>query len=447
MYSKRMSSKQLFLYLNICLFISLLMALGLLFFILPKSNYSDYEKRPLATVPPFSWQKFFFGKYIDSLDLYVADNFPFREQAVALNFQMKQYRGFHAEEVGFYNASVEMGAIVRDSLANEEAEEEEVEETGEATKSHGLMIYKGMAIQLFSGSPATAKSMAQVANYYAERLKGKARVMVAIAPTHGEFYLPQKYKIASEKANIDSLYAHLVPEIVRVDICKALRKHKKEYIYFNTDHHWTGLGAYYAYQAFCKAAGWEAVPLSSMERRVIPDFLGSLYWLTRDARLKENMDSIVYHKPPVSYQAYNCVGAGYKRIAPAFLFADFAKGQNAYSVYLGSDLPLMRIDTDVKNGKKIVVLKNSYGNPFVTYLIAHYEQVYIIDYRQYQGRLLSLIESEGINDVLIFHNTFSANTLPHINQIRQMLERGSTPIKQDKKLEPAPEAADSLARP
>ncbi|MFN3316727.1 MAG: DHHW family protein, partial [Raineya sp.] len=334
-----MKAKILLIRFGTYIFVGILLAFGVLFLILPKQKISENEKRALAPMPTFSWASLSSGKYLDSLDMFVSDNFPFREGFVQTNFALAQMRGFKSE-VSFYKQEVVTNAgmdKVEDStlteIENDFKPEDEIIE-GEAEKSpiRGVMIYNDMAIQLFGGNDAAAKYSAEVANFYQETLKGKAQVYCIVVPTHQEFYLPHKYRHSSEKKNIEYLYSQLAPEVKSVDVVSTLYKHKNEYIYFNTDHHWTGLGAYYAYQAFCKAAGWEAVPLSRMERRVIPDFLGSLYWLTRDARLKENMDSVVYHKPPVSYQAYNCIGAGYKGIAPAFLFADFAKG------HLGSNL-------------------------------------------------------------------------------------------------------------
>ncbi|MDO7206013.1 DHHW family protein [Paraclostridium bifermentans] len=75
-----------------------------------------------------------------------------------------------------------------------------------------------------------------------------------VVPTHVEFGLPEKYKdmSKSEKDSIDSIYKNMDKDVKTVDAYDNLKKHKDEYIYFNTDHHWTSLGAYYAYQSFGK---------------------------------------------------------------------------------------------------------------------------------------------------------------------------------------------------
>ena len=82
-----------FLRLNAVLYVLLLTSMGVLFFVLPKKAVSDYEKRPLCGLPTFSWEKLKNGKFVDSLDLYYSDNFPFRDEFVSLAFQIKQNRG------------------------------------------------------------------------------------------------------------------------------------------------------------------------------------------------------------------------------------------------------------------------------------------------------------------------------------------------------------------
>ncbi|MDX1903840.1 MAG: DHHW family protein [Thermonemataceae bacterium] len=425
-----MQAKLLLIRFGTFLFVILLLVLGILFFFLPKKSISDYEKRKLAPFPHFSWKNFWTGEYLDSLDMYVADNFPFRDGFVQTNFTLTQNRGFKSEEVAFYKQEVVTNAGMdkntkTDSTEAKKSRADEIIE-GEADKSpiRGVMIYKGMAIQVFGGGNSTAKYCADVINYYQENLKNKAKVYSVVVPTHGEFYLPHKYRHTSEKKNIDYLYSQLNSEVISVNITETLHEHKDEYIFFNTDHHWTGLGAYYAYQEFCKKANLKAIPLAKMERRVINGFLGSLYWLTRDKRLKENIDSVVYHKiPDTAYKVFSHPKKNPNKRFVGLLYADFAKGPNAYSVYLADDFSLVEVtNPKVKNGRKAMIIKNSFGNAFSPYLVSHFEQVFIVDYRYWDKSLLKMIEENNITDVIIFHYSFSANTAPDLQRIKNLLK-------------------------
>ncbi|WP_448530156.1 DHHW family protein [Raineya sp.] len=424
-----MQSKIWLLRVSTFLFVGLLMSFGVLFALLPKQEVSEYEKRRLTPIPQFSWKSFWKGTFMDSLDLYVADNFPFREGFVQTNFTLASWRGWKNEDIGFYKQEVvtnaEMLPLDSSTTPNPKItnpENEIIEGDAEKSPVKGVMIYNAMAIQLFGGTEASAKYCAEIANFYQKTLQKKAQVYLIIVPTHQEFYLPHKYRHSSEKKNIEYCYSQLDETIKSVDVVSTLYKHKNEYIYFNTDHHWTGLGAYYAYVEFCKKAGFEPVPLEKMERKAINGFLGSLYWLTRDKRLKENIDSVVYYKPAVEYVAFCNGKKNPEKRMGALLFAEFAKGPAAYSVYFGDDFSLVEItNKNLKNGRKAMIIKNSFGNAFAPYLVSHYEQVWVVDYRYWNKNLLKIIDEHKITDVILFHYSFSANTIPDLQRIKQLL--------------------------
>lgn len=432
-----MKSKKFLMYLNTGIFIIVLAILGILFFILPHKNTSDFEKRKLAKMPEFSLDSLFEGNYMAKLDKYFADHFPFRDKFVELSFQLAESRGLKSEEVAFYDTKVNMNPIEerKQTKKNEfddeddgKLEDEEEELKGEVgTISRGILVYNGMAMQMFGGTPSLVKGMGDVINLYHRKLNDtlgcQVQVYSVVAPTHAAIYLPKSYTdfTSSEAENIDSLHAYLDDGIIGVNPSNYLKRHKKEYIYFNSDHHWTGRGAYYAYRAFCRKAGLKAVPLKKMTRRVIPDFLGSLYWITRDKRLKEKGDSVEYFKPKIKYKTYVLTGENYEGKYETKLFWDNVKGGNAYSVYLGADNIFIRVDTEKKNGRKVLIIKNSYGNPFSPYLVAHFEQVFIADYRYFKGNLKDFVKKNQITDVIVFNNTFSANTYPDMKQYKKAL--------------------------
>ena len=413
-------------YIHFITFTLVLAFFGCLFFIMPHQNVSIFEKRKLCSFPRFTSQSLFKGRYTDSLDLFVADNFPFRDQLVAVSFGMKNKRGIQSDQVSFYANSVDdQVPPTADTMATkvDSTAVTVVDSTAQNDihKSDGLLIYNGMAIQMFGGNRPIARRYANLVNKFYEKYKGQAKVYVAITPTHGEFCLPENYKTyyVSERKNIDSLYSYLKPEVHQVDVYSQLQKHKDEYIFFNTDHHWTGLGAYYAYSAFCTEAGLTALRLDEMEKRTIPNFLGSLYWLTRDPKLKEHVDSVVYYKSPVSTSALG--GKSLDKMSKAYVWVDYAKGVNSYGVYLGNDYPVMKVETGVKNSRKALVIKNSYGNPFSTYLVSNFQQVFIVDYRYYNGSLKKLITENGITDIVFISPTFSANTQWHVGRLESVL--------------------------
>ena len=270
-----------------------------------------------------------------------------------------------------------------------------------------VIVYRGRALQIMGGTPPMAVPMIHAVNRYQQELGPDVTVYFMAAPIGSDFYLPEKVNrvVMKEKILIDSIHARLNPAVRPVFAYDRLSEHVDEYLYFNTDHHWTGLGAYYAYTAFAKAAGFEPLPLSSLSKHEINNFLGTLYYRTMSPALKTKGDKVEYFKIPnrTEMTVFNAaVRGGYT----SQLYVESAKGGNAYGVFLGGDAPLIRIRSDVNNNRKIVVIKDSYGNAFVPYLAAHYQEVYVIDYRSYKGNIKSLIRDQGIQDVVFAHNTF-----------------------------------------
>ena len=421
--------------------------MGILFFVLPKQKTSEFEKRDLCQWPEFSVEKLRSGAYIDSVDLYIADNFPFRDNFVSFSFELEQLRGIQSKEIAFYNQSVNMDAGIEnmgDSLSNTELSDSnniatnnpDEDSLGQNSLYHndgfaseverlsrGLLIYKGMAIQMFGGGRSTAIHMSRMANDVKKTLGPEIEVYVGVTPTHGEFYLPSEYieEAVSEKKNIDTIYKYLNPDVKSFDVTKELFEHKDEYIFFNTDHHWTGKGAYYAYVAWCKSAGVKPLPLSAYDHRVIPGFLGTLYRMTRDKRLEESGDSVEYFRVPICFKAYRLYGNDYSKLKNTYLYVDMAKGGNAYGVFLGGDVPALCVVSKQQNNRRALIIKNSFGNPFSTYFVYHFERTYILDYRYFKGNLVDFVKKNGVTDVILFHNSFSANTPSHVDMTRQML--------------------------
>ncbi len=416
-------------YLQFVVFGAVLSAVGVWFFLTPKLATSDEEKRKLAQFPQYSDDSLFFGHYIDSLDLYVADHFPMRNEWVDFATKLKGYRGIKNDEIAFYDASdikkndpVEtvkhtdtMGgdSAVVDTAAGPPGEE-----------VNNLFIVEGRAMEIFGGNCKMAESYAKAINKYQTELGSTGvRIYDVAVPSSIEFFAPNQYKkqYSTEKKNIDCVYGALDPTVKGVDAHGALLAHTRENIYFRTDHHWTGLGAYYAYTAYCESAGLTALRLDQMEHKQKTGYLGSLYWLTRDARLKDAPDTVDYWKIPGKYTStcYNkgSMTKGFK----GSIYAEGASGANGYGVFLGGDWPLMKIENDVKNGKKCVLVKNSYGNPFATYLPYHYETVYVIDYRYYTGSLKQLIIDEKITDLVFLNGVFSINTSWHIQMVGKIM--------------------------
>jgi hypothetical protein len=286
-----------------------------------------------------------------------------------------------------------------------------------------VFIFKNRGFELFSGGESMGKQYAGVINMY-NRLKIPGlKVINIVIPNGFEFEVTEKYKdkVKPNKKAINAIYAAEDPDIIKINAVDEIRKHRREYIYFNTDHHWTSLGAYYAYRSFCAAMGLPPVSLDSIPSKVKPGFYGLFYRLTKSSILKNNPDSVRYYLFPDSVDFY--IGAsqiGYW--AKSRMYAEQVSGENSYSVFLQGDLPICKMETQHKNGKKIALVKESYGNAFAPFLVNNYEKIIVVDQRSYKGNFIAMLKAEGINELLFINNIFAAHTQFHIDDIRGLMK-------------------------
>lgn len=406
---------------NVAIFCGLLLVGGIASLAMKKQTISVMENRKLATFPNYSDSLFWSGKYFKQIDEYYSDNFPLRNNWISFADKFKNSIGFSSSEIKMYDPN-------NDSEANEKTDttKNSTVNTGPlpddgiiGEKKKGVFVFKNRAFEMFGGGPGLGKSYADVINSYNRQLSPGIQVYNLIIPVALEFEITEKYA-KLQKPNrpaIEHVYNSLDSNIKKVWAIDEIRKHRSEYIYFNTDHHWTSLGAYYAYRAFCLTAGLTPVSLDTVASKTKDSFLGSLYRLTKDPGLRSNPDSVRYYLFKDSINFYigsNTIGYWSK----SKMYGEGASGPNSYSVFLQGDLPTVKMETQHKNGRKIALVKESYGNAFAPYLINNYEKVIVVDQRYYTGNFMAMLKAEGINELLFINNIFAAHTPYHIDKIK-----------------------------
>lgn len=173
------------------------------------------------------------------------------------------------------------------------------------------------------------------------------------------------------------MQSRMSPQINFVNTYNEIFSHRTEYLYFKSDHHWTQLGAYYAYRAFAESAGFSPTPLSDMHREIInSSFNGSMYNFTGDERVKDFIDQVEVYYPtkPATMTVTKHDGSTltYNRtiIGESGNYQAFIAGDNPYTVINVPDNP---------QNLSILVIKDSYGNALVPFLTEHYGNIIVID--------------------------------------------------------------------
>lgn len=265
-------------------------------------------------------------------------------------------------------------------------------------------------ISLYGGGDGA--NYAAYLNEFKEKVGSSVNVFNMVVPTAGAYYLPAGYEKynASHRDSINSIANKLV-NVINVDGYAALEAHTNEYIYTRTDHHWEPLGAYYAAKAFCDIAQTPAKELSTYKPETIDGFVGTMYAFTDyNERIKNDPDTFTYYIPSTEYTAtYYTTDFKVDEQFAQFhsIFVD-QPASGAYSTFMGGDRKIVKIETANKNGRKLCIFKDSYGNAEVPFYVDSFEEIYVCDIRYFDLYAPDFIKENGITDVLFTMCTFSA---------------------------------------
>lgn len=417
--------------INVIVLFLLVLLLSLITIFSPKEKISDLEKRKLAPLPSFNINSWMTGAFGPSVDDFLADHIFCRNSFMNFSDDLKicfSHEMFFPKYID--TAEVKMVKIIRQNPKKLPEKAIQVLDTSnhivvmndpnqDLTLTEGVYIYDSCAYQFFGGSKNSANRYAKSVNQLKSQLGDSIKLYSLLVPSSTEFYLPkEKYKgkTTSEEKGISLIFSRLSGNILTTNIYPRLASHNNEYLFFKTDHHWTARGAYYAYLDFSLTAKFEPLALDQMKPNFMKrSFLGSLYSMTRDQTLKGNPDKLEYFDIN-----FNGSKAFYK-MTPNDPWSKTQiinkKGEFGigYGVFLGVDYPVMRIDGPVKNGRRLMVIKDSYANAFIPFLVNHFEKIYVADVRYFPYKIIDFVKANGINEVLVMNHTITANS-PYISK-------------------------------
>lgn len=259
-------------------------------------------------------------------------------------------------------------------------------------------------------------------NLFAERHPDIASYIM-IAPTAQEIFssqLPSYAGLLSQKAFIEDVYKQM-DGVGTIDCLSALAGHSDEYIYYRTDHHWTSLGAFYAYSAAAKSLGYSALGIAQFNIETASNnFRGTLFSKTLDGSITP--DEMTYFHPASGDQKVTMLcndGMGIAEYDTLYV-REFLDTKDKYSSFTGSNVPIVDITTDVDNGKSLLVIKDSYAHSLVPFLANHYSRITMVDMRYINTDLSRVgIDLESYDQALFMYNsiTFAQDAL-NINKLR-----------------------------
>lgn len=286
----------------------------------------------------------------------------------------------------------------------------------------------------YTCNPRMGDRYADAISEYAVRLAhDSVKVYSLIAPSQGEYYMPALTSTAgAERKAIEMNASRLSPLVTPVLIDDTLRNHLDEEIYNRTDHHWSPLGAYYASKAFAANADVDFMPLDRYRADTIRNYVGTMYKFSGDPEVKKHPEEFVYFMPPEGYRAefvnYRLSGKG--TIGESLpheepFFKKYADGSGAaYCTFMGGDPRTVKVtDTGGTPGRRLLIVKDSYGNAMASALFGSFEEVHVVDFRYFPHNLADYVRKNKITD-LLFVNCLSLAFAPQTaSRLFSMLEK------------------------
>ena len=351
--------KKVYKCLPAIIFVGFIVAMLVLFLVLPKKEYSSSEKRYLQQAPAFSFSSLISGDFGEDFEKFLSDQTAGRNFWVGLSAYYNYCIGNNGSS-GIY--------LCRDGYLVNDPEE------------------------------------------FAEKCPVDTTVM--IAPSTGyvcDDILPAVHQAYKDDEQFEEMKAAL-PDADFVDIrelFKSTYDNGANQIYYKTDHHWTAKGAYTAYTALAEPLGFTAKPESDYEVTEYPDFYGTTYsssgfWLT-DPDTIEVWDS---HAHDEQSSVSVTITDGDEVIEQdGMFFYDHLEEDDKYPIYLDGNHPYTMIRNDAASSdEKLLVVKDSFAHSLVPFLADHFSEIIMVDLRYYTSPVSALIENEEIDRVLVLYS-------------------------------------------
>ena len=304
-------------------------------FISPDRDFSQMENRSLEQFPEFSFEKLKKGEFTEDLEKYMSDQVFLKDSLVTLKTDIDRAFGKNLQN-GVYFAKD--GYILQQYLENREVIDENIGYINDFAQSVDIPV---------------------------------DMILVPNAVEQHKDKLPP-FAVNDSQAQSAEHIGQLLGENVSLYYMDDTDS------YYRTDHHWTSEGAKKAFEEYLERSGQEK---SDAEYNVetVGGFYGTLYSKAPSAFTKPD-ELHLYTNPDGEYKVEYVKE---NKTADTVYEREFLDKKDKYSVFFGGNFSQVRISSNAKSGEKVLVLKDSYANAMMPFIIDRYSEVTMIDMRYY----------------------------------------------------------------
>lgn len=342
-------------------FCGFLAAMLLLYLFLPRRDYSDVEKRYLASKPELEAENILSGNYGSEAESYIADHLPGRDFFVSLasNFDRLSLR--------------------------------------QTTKE----IYVGKSGRLYE-RPETRtdrlESNVEAINRFAESLGKEVDLMVI--PSSGYLLQEDIGGLADpyeDRELIQEIYSLTESGVEPFDLLTVLESDQTlEELFYRTDHHWTSRGAYSAYKAYASSKNRPVKAAEEFRVETVSDFRGTTY--SRGAMWQFPGEELELWHSDTPFLVSDDKGESHEGL----FYPENLEGEDKYTVFLGGNRSLVRIENNAPDAEgSLLIIRDSFSNSLGCFLAESYRTVVLVDLRYYKYPVSELCEAEQFDDILV----------------------------------------------
>lgn len=345
----------------------------------PDAKTSSMENRSLQQFPAISLSSINDGQFFKDVNNWYSDQFVGRDQWIQLKYLISKMTGVKKID----DVYLGKGALIEDTSAvNEEQKERNIQAINQFCTSSGKASYFLLAPNAVSVQSDKLPSFATPLD---------------------------------QNAQIDDYLSKLDASIQKVDVRDSFKEHKNEYLYYKTDHHWTSLGSYYAYQALSSSMDLGQTEISDYHvYPVSTDFKGTLSGKVGSAFMEDQIDIYV----PKENSEYIMTDETSRDSSRSIYSMDALHTKDQYTVFLSGNTGRISLEMDNDSDRHLLLIKDSYANSMIQFLIPHFRTIDIIDPRYYFEDVSKLLDSQLITDILFLYNS---NTLMQDTSIADCL--------------------------
>ena len=351
------------------IFILCLFGVMLVNLIIPDREMSEEENRMLASKPKLTFSTLANGDFMEQYEEYLSDQFAGRDLWHRLKVALDRFGGSRMEN-GIYIGKD--GQLLQDIQV---PDQEHLSENLDAIKNF---------TETYQEIPVTMILVPDAACVLSDRL-------------------PWLASVEDQNQMISMAQQSLGDSVTWVDAASALNKHKREKIYYLTDHHWTSLGAFYTFQEAAPALGIEEDVSDKFLSYTVSDSFNGVLASESGACLGTEEKIDIY----VPREGDDDVIVNYvneSRRTTSLYDSSKLETKDQYGVFLGGNTSLIDIRTVSTSQKRLLVVKDSFANSFIPFLAPYYREIVVVDPRYYSGTIEDIMDAYRITDALFLYS-------------------------------------------